>query len=99
MKLEKAGKLKIVVSQSRYYKIKAVLSEITAFGKRRFLKLFSESKVVILKRDCQNIKDEDIEALLKDVMNKNLHEDTGSGARHNNNAGDSVYNWRINELH
>ena len=81
MKLEKAGKLKLAVSQSRYYKMKAVLSEITAFGKRRFLKLFSESKVVIPKRDCQNIKDEDIETLLKDVMNMNLHEDTGIWGR------------------
>ena len=77
MKLEKAGTLSNQVKQSRYYKIKAILGDIADFGEERFMKMFKESKLKIPRKDCSEVEDDALEAMINDVINANLHHETG----------------------
>ena len=62
---------------SRYYMTKAVLNDIRKFGKNKFLELFQESKVAIPKKNCTELKDEEIEKLIQNLIATNLNEETG----------------------
>ena len=67
--------------ESRFFKTKVVLNEIRNFGTKKFLKLFQDSKVIIPTRNCTELKDEEIEKLIIEVIKKNLHPETGIWGR------------------
>ena len=77
IKLERTGKLKKILDLPRYYKTKAILSDVNKFGRERFFKLLRESKIQIPERDCSNIKVEELDKLLSEVLVKNTDNETG----------------------
>ena len=77
MELDKVGKLKEAVAQNLYFQIKAVLSTISNFGEKRFLRKFRCSEVKVPTKDCSKLKDEEVEDLISNVLTTNLQSETG----------------------
>ena len=65
------------MTKSRFYKIKAVLNDISDFGKHKFLKNLSESKLKIKVRDCTQLEDEEVDSLIEELVDTNLDPETG----------------------
>jgi len=76
-KLDKLGKLESQYSRSRYFKIKSVMEDVSEFGKARFLQLLANYKLMIPVKDCAEVKDEELDEMLMEVVTRNIHPETG----------------------
>ena len=65
--------MKDEVKRDLYYQIKAVLSSISKFGEADFLRNLRESKLKIPRKDCSELKDNEIEELITNIIRTNLH--------------------------
>ena len=77
LKTEKKGKLEESMNRPLYYKVRALLNDISQIGERRFLKMLRDTRLRIPVKDCSRVSVEEIETLLLNVMTSNLHEETG----------------------
>ena len=77
MELDKEGKLKEEVNQHLYFQIKAVLSTISKFGEKRFLKKFRCSEIKVPRKNCSELKNEEVEDLISNVITTNMQSETG----------------------
>ena len=65
------------MTRRRYYKIKSAIEEIIEFGASKFFKLLSESELKIPVKDCSEVEESELNNLLRDVVDTNLHHETG----------------------
>ena len=51
--------------------------DINQFGEKRFLRNLRTSKLKIPKKDCTDLKNEEVDELVENLMNLNNHPETG----------------------
>ena len=76
MELDASEVLETQIKRSRFFKVKAVLDDIYEFGGENFLKLLKESKIKIPNKSCVEVKEEELDTMIAEVITVNLHPQT-----------------------